>query len=35
MSADSEEEYFESCLHKVLANLRTKGLNFALKSEGF
>ena len=29
----SEEEFFESCLQEVLANLRTKGFNFALKSE--
>ena len=31
MFAHSEEEFFESCLHEVLAKLWTKGFNFALK----
>ena len=33
MSADSKEEFFESCLHEVLNNLRTKVFNCALKRE--
>ena len=33
MSADSEEEFFELCLHEVLNNLRTKVFNCALKRE--